>query len=158
MKGLKLVINLLEILSFGALLILVVFFAMSYSVLPENLPHIQIALNSFIQFNTKDVLIGLFWAGFLFYSILFLLRKFPSLHVYPVKITVENVEKQLYLSRLFIGIIKLIGMVGIVLLFLHVYYYFNEGILQNLLRELMVTLGLMVLCVAVYIPVARHYR
>lgn len=158
MKGLKLVINLLEILSFGALLILVVFFAMSYSVLPENLPHIQIALNSFIQFNTKDVLIGLFLAGLLFYSILFLLRKFPSLHVYPVKITVENVEKQLYLSRLFIGLIKLIGMVGIVLLFLHVYYYLNEGILQNLLRELMVTLGLMVLCVAVYIPVARHYR
>lgn len=158
MKGLKLVINLLEILSFGALLILVVFFAMSYSVLPENLPHIQITLNSFIQFNTKDVLIGLFLAGLLFYSILFLLRKFPSLHVYPVKITVENVEKQLYLSRLFIGLIKLIGMVGIVLLFLHVYYYLNEGILQNLLRELMVTLGLMVLCVAVYIPVARHYR
>lgn len=158
MKGLKLVIDLLEILSFGALLILVVFFAMSYSVLPENLPHIQITLNSFIQFNTKDVLIGLFLAGFLFYSILFLLRKFPSLHIYPVKITVENVEKQLYLSRLFIGLIKLIGMVGIVLLFLHVYYYLNEGILQNLLRELMVTLGLMVLCVAVYIPVARHYR
>lgn len=158
MKGLKLVINLLEVLSFGALLVLVVFFAMSYSVLPKSLPHIQIAQNSWIQFNTKDVLIGLFWVGFLFYSILFALRRFPSLHMYPVKITVENVEIQVHLSRLFIGLVKLIGMGGILLLFLHVYYFFNEGVLQNLLKEFIATLALMLLCLVVYIPVARHYR
>lgn len=77
-----------EIVSFCMLVVLIVVFAKTYNII-EGENRLRLAV--------------VFWLGMLTYSLLFVLKRFPSIFSYPTTLTAENVEAQARLAKLMLS-------------------------------------------------------
>ena len=98
------VVGAIEILAFALLLLLIVMFARFYAELPDAAGE-QGALRTD---HTYFAIV--FWLGVITYSVLFVLKRFPRLISFPVRITPENVDFQARAAKTMLSITTLFSM------------------------------------------------
>ena len=73
----------MEVFSFFVLITVIVFFAISYTTLPERIPMAFSGSGEPVE-GGKIYFLITFWLGFCSYGLLFMLKRFPRLRSYPV--------------------------------------------------------------------------
>lgn len=146
----------IEILAFILLITMIVFFLISYSTLPERIPH-GTAPDGEVFYGGKERFLICFWLGVGAYGLLFLLKRFPRLMSYPVKITPENVDFQAKLGRLMLSITTLLFMAIFTLVIYDLYQsaaYMQAG---NIVL-IAVLFGAVLLNGGIYWTIARKHK
>jgi len=112
--------GLIEAISFFTLVAMIVFFVIAYTTLPEKVALAFDGDTSAVE-GGRIYFLVIFWLGMAAYSLLFILKRFPRLMSYPVRITPENVDIQARLARLMLSILTLFCMLIILLVLLDLY-------------------------------------
>ncbi len=110
----------IEVLSFILLVCTIIFFVQAYTALPERIAFAFGGDTSSVE-NGRFYLMFIFWLGMLCYGLLFVLKRFPRLMSYPVKITPDNVDIQARLAKLMMSVMTLFCMAIIVLILYDLY-------------------------------------
>ena len=140
-----------EIISFFLLVVIIVFFALSY----ENLPALsQGPAGKGDARGAKVSICLLFVMGFVIYGLLFALKRFPRLMSYPVPITPQNLDYQARIGKLMLSILTFCSM-GMILVILYDLYQSAVGQADG---HVGIVLGLLAVCVidvAAYTVIAK---
>lgn len=84
---------LLDIFAFGLLLVTLIYTALNYTALPDQIPMHFNGSGDITRFDDKDMIWLFPILGIATVSAIFYLNKFPHIFNYPQKITAENAKK-----------------------------------------------------------------
>ncbi|MEA4853812.1 MAG: hypothetical protein VB082_06025 [Christensenella sp.] len=155
-KTLRIWRYLLEWATFVGVICLMVFFALTASILPEPASLPQDGIVAAVGFQNSLLILFLIGGGL--NGLLFLLSRFPRLYHYPVPITAENIESQYHLAKIALCIGQLIVTVTFCVLMARVYTMsitFLSTEFRGIIATALVVSG--ITCV-VYFLASRHYK
>jgi cytochrome c biogenesis factor len=154
MNRFKFWIGFMEVIAFLLLLALIVFFARAYSELPNTVSFVSNVSNLYFVEN-KTVFFVVVWLGFASYGALFILKRFPRMIPFPVKINAENIDIQINLARFTLSLLTVFTSA---LFLCGMYYIYLKAIDRRAPFDLTIVLVLfimIVLSIIVYIILAR---
>jgi len=139
--------SLLEILSFILLAANALLFALAHYNLPETSYLFQ-----GVEFPDKLQFTLVFWIAFLVYGALFVLKRFPHLMVYPVKLTAANINFQTQWGRLMLAALTLPAMAALLIIMVDFYRSFTmPGVAVHLLAVILLLASMPILFLIYYI-------
>lgn len=142
MKKVRYATGFFEILAFFLFLIIVVLFAIGYERLSQAEPE-------------RDHFIIVFWASAVMYGMLFLLKRFPRIMIYPVSIVSENIEFQALLGRLMLSIFTMAAMAVFLMIMLMLSAASFEFEMPSLIVGIVAAISLMVADMLCWIVIAK---
>lgn len=157
MKKINNWIGAIEVVSFLLLIFQIALFSKIYDAVAENAP-IAILRRSIEIGDAKTLFLILFLVGMVIYGLLFLLKRFPRLVQYPVKITPGNIDRQSKLYRLAMSILTFLAMSMVNLLMYNLYLNVSTGETRRNTFMIGVIVALMLVDMGVYILLARKNR
>ena len=157
MKKINNWIGAIEVISFLLLLWQIALFSKIYNILPDNVP-IEILHRSIMVPDAKTLFLVLFLVGMVIYGLLFLLKRFPRLVQYPVKITPGNIDRQSKLYRLAMSILTFLAMAMVDILMYNLYLNVSAGETRRNTFMIGVIIVLMVADLLVYLWLARKNK
>ena len=156
MKALKIISNILDVISFAVLLSIIIFFTGYYQKLPDrvilNLGQVDMIWGS------KHYFVALLWMALISYGFFFILTRFPELTPYPVKITPQNFMRQRWLSKIF-GSLCCCLIMSIYFMIILLLYFRANHITGDYGIYIYIVFALFVLLIAelvIYIIIARR--
>ena len=149
--------GMMEVFSFFVLITVIVFFVISYTTLPERIPMAFIGSGEPVE-GGKIYFLITFWLGFCSYGLLFILKRFPRLMSYPVKITPENVDLQARLAKLMLSILTLFCMLIILVVLYDLYARATSSAARGSVIPVVVLFAGIFLDVGIYILIAKKNK
>ncbi|MBQ9941899.1 MAG: hypothetical protein IJP03_02705 [Christensenellaceae bacterium] len=149
--------GIIEALSFFSFLCVAMFFATTHAALPGRIAQGFLGKMDFARDAGTYMLVA-FWLGVLCYSLLFLLKRFPRLMSYPVRLTPENMDFQARWSRLMLSIITLLCMCIVLFVIIELYLCAVNAKTSSSFLPVALLFGGIVASVVIYLVIARKHK
>jgi len=156
MKTIKRLTTVLNSLGLVMLIGLFAVFGVAHTVLPERAPSVIVG-NTVTEWSDNTLLMIVFWAGIVIYGVLYIMKRFPRLMLYPVKTTPENVVYQAELGKLFLAALSFFAMVLFVILEFKIFISaYGKTVWGN--GDVYIAVGCIAASVAVYLIMAIKHK
>lgn len=153
--GLRVATGAMEVASFVLFLIMVVLFAKFYTALPDTIEFTD-ASGNMLSVEVKTIFLVAFWLGFATYGALFLLKRFPRMMPYPVKLNAANIEFQAKFARFALSVLTLLSSVFFIIVIYYIYRNIMAPEEDITTYAVIAVFVLIVACVVGYVLLARH--
>ena len=154
----KYAIGTIEIISFVIFLAIMTVFVQAYERLPRVFPD-TVASSVFSKLGGKNVFIYVFILAASIYGLLFIIKRFPRLPSYPVRITPKNVEFEMKLARLTLSIITMLAMMAMLIIMVGLYIVASKQLIYfDIQTPIFIIIGLLVVVVSVYFILAFKFK